>query len=567
MTEKEYQENLKESFRQRLDFLKRLGSADIVETEFNLRALVNQCLVDITVACRDLPEPNRYVNSNNPSHVKSPSQRLSHIEAELEELVRWFDGGNRPRLRGRISRYSIAAMLGRAPFGGQWIAATRCEVEVTAPKGRRVTAAKFYKLRVFKRRHGGLAKRLRVRNVGKRLKRKWGDWRDRPRARDYTLRGRRIYFVDMLSQFERIRQGQIELYTQLRTLNGERLHLEVTPFEREWPTAFVDLFPDRLRPFEREWPTAFTDRVPDRHQEISRHVSLNEIESVIANDQFPRMAEASRQTILFVQGLRQHYDQKSKATIAKWARCEPGFALISRMLDLVWPTAKGHPNSAARLYDLQTNLQILEDLAANLVAETQIRLNNFDEFKKRDFDTVRRPHHFLGQREEAAARDILALILDLRSELNAYLIARDTIDAICDAVFSRANDKLNAEANLVCASILPTLDNRIAARKQFLGFGADLLRASNFKWFGCLDPKKRLRWTKAAELAATVVAEADLNQDHHLALYNDLIRSLQLKPDDLRAWSMLAEWAAVAGRRFWRVRTPPNFSSDSIVLI
>ena len=480
-----------ESHAQRIDLLKRLGCSSVHETEYKLRLLVNQCVYDIKVACRDTPQATRYETSGHSSHVKNPSQRLKHIEAELKEFLGWFDGGRRPRLRTKLSRHAVALMLGLPPFGKTYIAVTKHNVraeERLAPQSPR---------------------RMR-------------------------LEGKRIYFVDILSSDERIAQGQIELYSGFRTENGEPLNLEIHPIEMKWPASF-------------------TNFVNAHERSGANHFSQRELEAALSEEDFPIMAEETARTLTLIQFLRLDIDQRSKATIAKWARCEPGFAMIAGMLDAVWPPVKGPPTAIIKGEGSQTYVRVLEDLAIVLVRLVQEKLNVENEFKGLEFEQVRNPNHFLGKRKVAAARDILSLIQELRAEEIGYFIARHTISEICSAACDHADDMLKSAADRVSATIVSKLDGRLTARRQFLGFGADLHRGTAFKWCGRLDPNARQRWPDEAQLAASAFPIADLDRDRHLALYDRLVRSFDLPPDILFQWTELAAWAANAGRAFWRV--------------
>ncbi len=489
-------EFLEESDKQRMRLLRRLECRDADEVEYILNILVQRCLNAVKEACCNAPEPTRYKTSNNSSHIKIPSDRMKDIEQELGELDSWFRSGRRPRLRTQISTWTIAAMVGLPPFGKHYIAVTTHKVtaeERRAPLETRIV----------------------------------------------NLEHKNLHLFDILSSNDAIMQCQIELYSTLRTTADIQLYLEI---------GDIDVY----------WPTSFTNFV-DLHLETGREsFGLKDLEAVLSYDDFTRMGYELTGTQALFRRLRREYDQRSKATVATWAGCEPGFALIKGMLNHVWPVIRGQPTGKpkGRSRAVQSQQQDLEDLAGNLSALVQEILNSKEALDKPKFERVRSPNHFLGDKGDDAAVGICSLILRLRKEQIAYTIARDTLDAICDAVFYHANEMLNSEANKVCSKITTPIGHRLTARKVFLGYGADRMEGSAFKWCGQLDPYKLKHWPGTDKLAATAFPNPNRDQTYHLELYTDLVRSLVVDDEAMHAWWRIAAWAGGEGRESWKVVIP-----------
>ena len=489
---------LRDSYEGRVRLIRNLGCRDVMDVEFRLRQLVNECLSQIISAHHNLPS-RIYNNSNQYLAIKVPSQRLKDVERELDELVKWFRGGKKPRSREWISSYAIAAMVGHPPFGKTIIAATK-------HKTTRIV-------------------------TGRGTKR-------------YRLDKRRLYFWDILGTDQIIRKAQIDLYSNWWDEEGGRLYLELIPLETDWPDSFL--------------------RLVQRYQRLGR-IPLRDLKRALAPRDMQRMAAGTTEAKYAVQFMRSSFDQKSGMTIERWARCEPGFYLISAMLDMVWPYSKGRARTSTlgerRADGDQSQRQLLGDLAQNLVDLIQEKLNRNPEFASEKYSEVRAPKHFLGdaQHYTTQVNDILQLILSLRREYVAYSVARHTIAGICETIFERADDEeIIAAANCIIGPVIDKIDNRLAARRMFLGFGADHLRENAFKWCGLLAPSARHHWRGERELAGMVFPVANLDQDRHLALYSDLIRSLAPHADTLLAWNRLSAWAGdpEAGRKFWGVILP-----------
>jgi hypothetical protein len=492
-------EFLLESHDQRVALIRNLGFANARTTEIKLRLLVNECIGGIRDAVRDLPEPTRYDGSHESAAVKSPSQRFRDIEQELSELVDWFGGGRKPRLRPAISNHAIAAMLGLAPFGWTIIAATRHHVisENNA--------------------NGGI-------------------------SGGAILRRETPHFFDVLSKQPEIAQSQIELYSGLQTEQGEPLYLQVESLTTEWPAKFLGLV--------------------DRQQ--LGHIPFGDLDDALSRADYPSMYRGTSQTLSMVKHLRSDFDRRSHATVEKWARCEPGFNLISAMLDEVWPWSKGIPPDTNRLGQtraegLRSPRQLLNDLANNLVDLVQEKINSEEQFQDQQYLVLKSPNHFLGNDKtyDDQVSDLLALIIELRKEATAYSVARHTIGDICEAVFEHnCDDEMISAANCVSEAIMTRIDYRLAARRQFLKFGDDHLRRRTFKWFGRLDPRARQHWKGETALAGAIYPVPDLDQNRHLKLYNDLVVTLDLDLEGSRAWIKLATWAGGDGREFWQVVVP-----------
>ena len=491
-------EFLLESHDQRTALIKKLGVANAEKIELQLRLLVNECIGGIRDALRDLPEPKRYDRSNETAAVKSPSERFGDIEQELGELVDWFGGGRRPRERPEISNHTIAAMLGLKPFGKTIIAATKHDIATENGTKRGLSGSAI-------------------------------------------LEGKKIYFFDVLSEDPEIAKSQIELYSGLQTEEGQPLYLEVEPLAMDWPAAF-------LRLIER--------------QQLG-HLPLIDLDNALSRQDYPFMHRGSAQTLAMVKHLRGDFDRRSLATVAKWARCEPGFDLIAAMLDEVWPWSRGEPPAnrlgEIRAKGLHAPRQLLIDLANNLVDLVQEKVNCEEQFQDQKYIVIKPPHHFLGSDEtyNEQVSDILALIIELRKEATAYFVARHTVAGICEAVFEHEHDdELIVAANCVSETVVAKIEARLAARRQFLKFGADRLRRRALKWFGRLDPSSRSHWKGETTLAAAIFPVPDLDQNRHLRLYDNLVRSLDLGIEGSRAWTKLATWAGSDGRHFWQVVAP-----------
>lgn len=489
---------LRDSYEARIRLIRKLGCSNVIDVEFRLRQLVNECLSRIISAHHNLP-PRIYNNSNQYLAIKVPSQRLKDVERELGELVEWFQGGKKPRSREWISSYAIAAMVGHPPFGKTIVAATKHRVT------RIVT----------------------------------GDG-----VKRYRLDDRQLYFWNILASDKAIRKAQIDFYSDWRDKEGNRLYLELIPLETDWPDSFL--------------------RLVQRYQRLGR-IPLRDLKRALAPGDMPRMAAGTTEAKYVIQFMRSSFDQKSRMTIERWARCEPGFYLINTMLDVIWPYSKGRPRTSTlgerRADGAHSQRQLLGDLAQNLVDLIQEKLNLDPEFASEKYVEVRAPKHFLGDAENYMTQlnDILQLILSLRREFAAYSVARHTIVGICEAVFQREDDEeIIAAANCIIGPVIDKIDNRLAARRMFLGFGADHLRENAFKWCGLLAPSAREHWRGEREFAGMVFPVANLDQDRHLALYGDLIRSFAPDPDTLRAWNRLSAWAGdpEAGRKFWDVVLP-----------
>lgn len=489
---------LRDSYEGRIRLIRNLGCRDVIDVEFRLRQVVNECLSQIISAHYNLP-PRIYNNSNQYLAIKAPSQRLRDVERELDELVKWFRGGKKPRSRAWISNYAIAAMVGHPPFGKTIIAATKHQTT------RMVT--------------GGGTKR-------------------------YCLDNRRLYFWDVLATDEAIRKAQIDLYSNWRDEEGDPLYLELIPLETDWPDSFL--------------------RLVQRYQRLGR-IPLRDLKRALAPGDMQRMAAGTTEAKYVIQFMRSSFDQKSGMTIERWARCEPGFELINAMLDVIWPYSKGRPRTSRlgerRADGDQSQRQLLVDLAQNLIDLIQEKLNRNPEFASEKYAEIRAPKHFLGDAEHymTQVNDILLLILSLRSEFVAYFVARHTIAGICEAIFLREDDEeIIAAANRIIGPVIDKIDNRLAARRIFLGFGADHLRENAFKWCGLLAPPARHHWRGERELAGMVFPVTNLDQDCHLALYGDLIRSFAPDADTLLSWNRLSAWAddPEAGRKFWGIILP-----------
>lgn len=489
---------LRDSYEERIGIIRKLGRGDVIDVEFRLRQLVNECLSQIIAAHHNLP-PRVYRNSNQYLAIKVPSQRLKDVEVELDELVKWFRGGKKPRSREWISSYAIAAMVGHPPFGKTIIAATKHQTTRIA--------------------------------IGRGTER-------------YRLDHRGVYFWDILATDEAIRKAQIDLYSNWRDEEGDRLYLELIPLVTDWPDRFLQLV--------------------QRYQRVGR-IPLRDLKCALAPGDMRRMAAGTTEAKCVIQFMRSSFDQKSGMTIERWARCEPGFYLINAMLDVIWPYSKGRPRTSTlgerRADGDHSQRQLLGDLAQNLVDLIQEKLNRDPEFASERYGEVRAPKHFLGDDEHYVTQvnDILLLILSLRREFVAYSVARHTIVGICEAIFQREDDEeIIAAANCIIGPVIDKIDNRLVARRMFLGFGADHLRENAFKWCGLFAPSARRHWRGEHELAGMVFPVANLDQDRHLALYGDLIRSFALDADILLAWNRLSAWAGdpEAGRKFWEVILP-----------
>lgn len=489
---------LRESFEARIRLITRLGCADVVDVEFRLRQLVNECLSQIISAHHNLP-PRIYNNSNQYLAIKVPSQRLKDVERELDEFEKWFRGGKKPRSRAWISSYAIAAMVGYPPFGKTIIAATKHKVT-------RMVA-------------------------GRGLNR-------------YRLDSKQIYFWDILSTDKAIIKGQLELYSNWRDEEGKPLYLESIPLVSDWPDSFL--------------------RLVQRYQRLGR-IPLRDLKRALAPGDLQRMAAGTRQAKHAIEFMRSSFDQKSGMTIERWARCEPGLHLISAMLNVIWPYSKGRPRTSRlgerRAEGDRSQRQLLGDLAQNLVDLVQEKVNRNLEFASEKYAEIRAPNHFLGEDEHYVTQvdEILLLILSLRREFVAYFVARHTIAGICEAVFLHEDDEeIIAAANCITGPVIDKIDGRLAARRMFLGFGADHLRENAFKWCGLLAPSARQHWRGERELAGMVFPVTNRDQDRHLALYDDLIRSLAQDADTLFSWNRLSAWAGdpEAGQKFWRIILP-----------
>jgi hypothetical protein len=498
---------LRDSYEGRIRLIGHLGCADVADIEFRLRQLVNECLSHIISAHHNLP-PRIYNNSNQYLAIKVPSQRLKDVERELDELIKWFRGGKKPRSRAWISNYAMAAMVGHPPFGKTIIAATKHQT-------RRI-------------------------GIGRGTER-------------YRLDRRRVYFWDILSADEAIRKAQIELYSNWRDEEGDPLYLELIPLETDWPDSFLQLV--------------------ERYQRLGR-VSLRDLKRALAPGDLQRMAAGTREAKHLIQFMRSSFDRKSGMTIERWARCEPGFYLINAMLDVIWPYSKGRPRTSTlgerRADGERSQRQLLGDLAQNLVDLIQEKLNQNPEFASEKYAEIRAPKHFLGEDEHYVTQveDILLLILSLRREFVAYFVARHTIAGICEAIFLHEDDEDTiAAANCIIGPVIDKIDNRLAARRMFLGFGADHLRENAFKWCGLLAPSARHHWRGERELAGIIFPITNRDQDRHLALYGDLIRSVAPDADTLRAWTRLSAWAAdpESGRKFWEVVLPEVDDNEHIL--
>lgn len=489
-------EILTESHTERMDLIRKLGIRDLEDVEYRLRLLVNQCLDDIKAIRRDLPAYKRYESSNESAAIKIPSQRLRDIEREFDELIKWFEGGRRPRLRNYVSGYAIDAMLGNPPFGRHFIVLSRHD---TQPM---LTA-------------------------------------DRPSDRQVTRK--KVHFFDVLSSDRSIAACQIDLYSNLRTAENEPLLLEVIPIEINWPAAL--------------------ERVAQRRDQRIGHVQIGELEAAFSRDDFLVMAEEAKKTRAIVHFMRDNSDQRSKASVGRWARCEPAFELVSAMLDEVWPLTKGHPQAnrlgAKRAKGSRSDRQLLRELVQNLADLVQEKINADHDFRSERFDDVRAPNHFLGKiTYDNQLEDLFNLILGLRQEFVAYSVARHTIAEIVEAAVRQGKDEISTAANRVSEFIIVKIDGRIAARRIFLNFGADHLQGNAVKWCGRLDPNMRQHWNGAAELIGMAYPTADLDQDHHLGLCDDLVRALEPDNETSPAWEDLRAWAQNEGRRFWRVAIP-----------
>lgn len=498
---------LRESFEARIRLIKRLGCADVVDVEFRLRQIVNECLSQIISAHHNLP-PRIYNNSNQYLAIKVPSQRLKDIERELDEFDKWFRGGKKPRSRAWISSYAIATMVGHPPFGKAIIAATKHQTtRIATGRG----------------------------------------------AECYRLDHRRIYFWDILSADEAIRKAQIDLYSNWWDEEGNRLRLELIPLVTDWPDSFL--------------------RLVQRYQRSGR-IPLRDLKRALAPGEMQHMAAGTRQAKHVIQFFRSSFDQKSGMTIERWARCEPGFHLINAMLDVIWPYSKGRPRTsrlgARRADGDRSQRQLLGDLAQNLVDLVQEKVNRNLEFASEKYAEIRAPNHFLGEDEHYVTQvdDILLLILSLRREFVAYFVARHTIAGICEAVFLHEDDEeIIAAANCIIGPMIDRIDNRLAARRIFLGFGADHLRENAFKWCGLLTPSARQYWRGERELAGMVFPATNLDHDRHLVLYGDLIRSFSPDADTLLSWDRLSAWAGdpEAGRKYWRIIFPEVDDNEHIL--
>jgi hypothetical protein len=504
---------LRESYEGRISLLKNLGHRDVADVEHKLRLLVNECLANIITGHHNLP-PREYndTESNQYLTIKIPSQRLKDIERELDELIKWFEGGRKPRSREWISSYSIAAMVGHPPFGKTIIAATK-------------------------------RKSTRIAGAGR-------------GSNCYRLDRRQIYFWDMLSTNNAIMRGQIDLYSNLRDEEGNRLYLEFIPLETNWPDSFK--------------------RLVQRYRRLDR-ILVKDLKSALSPRDFQHMVAGTTQARSLVQFMRADC---GKTTIEQWTGCEPGFALITAMLNAIWPYSKGQPAVSSlgerRAEGDHSEREFLSDLAQNLVDLTQVKLDANPEFESESYNSVRALKHFLGNPAHYMTKvnDILLLILSLREELVAYFVARHTINEICEAVFSNENDEeIIAAADRIIGPVVDKIDSRLAARRAFLNFGTDHPRGNVFKWFGRLDPDARQCWRGEKELAGMIFPVADLDQDRHLTLYGDLIRSFEPDADTQRAWSKLSAWAGdpEAGRKFWRVVIPEiddrdDFSTEGLFL-
>jgi hypothetical protein len=353
------------------------------------------------------------------------------------------------------------------------------------------------------------------------------------------LDSKQAYFWDMLSTDEAIIKGQIELYANLRDEDGKPLYFELIPLDTDWPDSF--------------------ERLAQRCRRLDR-ILLKDLESALSHQDFQRMAAGTTEARSIVQFMR---GSSGKTTIDRWARCEPAFALITAMLDVVWPYSKGQPRASTlgelRAEGSRSERELLSDLAQNLVDLTQEKLDASPEFQSENYERVRAPKHFLGDSENytTKADEILRLILSLREELVAYYVTRHTITEICEAALQREDDEeIRAAADCIIGPVVDKIESRLAARRTFLNFGADHLRENAFKWCGRLDPSARKHWRGEDELAGMAFPVTVLDRDRHLALYDSLVGSLELSAEEKQAWTKLMAWARTEGRGFWRVAVP-----------
>jgi hypothetical protein len=532
------EEFLNESYRERVDIIRKLGFRRPADTERTVQWSIMQCIDEITEACRDLPVAERYEGSNNSHEVLDPSQRFPDLRKELQRLYMFFRRkqhglrGRPPKMPEFVGQDALCALLGGAPFGDELIVASTMDFESVK--------------------------------------------RSKPKIRTKTIT---VVEWDFCSRAPSIRSEQIEEFSKLHTGDGRPLAISWRSLANDWPPKLFEYVqqarcenPGGHLSLER-FTEAIGEDVSGAITNIGLTLSMIEYFLERIDSRTPhrkpdgRRCRAGRRGRGGAQKKKANKREprvdkrKGKITVTDWSRADPAFALASSIINHVWPISRGVPSfntRGQRRADGRSERELIAELISNVARLVQRLINDSPDFKGPKFDSVCRKNTFLGPGRAIVAKSgaLVALILALRTQLVAYWIARSTIFAICDAAYTHAgDDDVRAAAHCVSATVITSLDKLITDRRQYLRFGAARVRSEVAKWFGPVNPDIK-RGLNREQRIVRAVLPAIRSRARHLDLYTDLVCSLKVGEDALAAWRRLADWADDDGRAWWKVCSP-----------
>lgn len=495
------------------DIIRRLGRARHLNADYDqLDAAVQACIAALLDTVTDVPVRTASKTSKYRPLVKVPSQKLSDIKTELEELLKWFSTGRRPSKRKEISEYALAAMLGESPFGNQVIAARQPAEAPSCTES--------------------------------------DDGSDRP-----TRSTSNVFYYEMLSGDPAIAEAQVDRFLNLRGPDDQPLAVTCHKFHNPWPTPFTEI----VRRARKRSASISIDSVQEM---LNTHQPNGKAEDKTAR-------EGMKKGVLTVLGMFEHLFgdlEKSRITLARWSRPDPIFALVRTAIDVVWPITQGLPSTRRiPLTEGQTSeRELLQDLAQQLVTWVQAIVDaaepgsaSKDRIGARLYARYGGNQSVIGTRDNQATRagEIVFLVLSLRAERLAYSFARSTMVTICQAVLSNTKDEaLFAAAQCVSTHVITQIDKRKVARDRLLDFGYDHLEGDTLKWFGRFQVSARFNWGGESQLAQLVLGGRYTKQrllKHFDELVQDLFSHGRIDKTSVDAWARLSNWAGSRGRTRW----------------